>query len=73
MINSETSQMPRKPRVGRPPKSEDDRAVLVPVRFPPDMLVLIDGEAEQDMAITGRSAMIRTLCAEALAARAKRR
>lgn len=65
--------MARKLSVGRPPKSEDDKAVLVPVRFPPDMLAAIDGTMDGDMAITGRSAMIRTLVAEALAARARRK
>lgn len=65
--------MARKLSVGRPPKSEDGKAVLVPVRFPPDLLAAIDEATDGDMAITGRSAMIRALCAEALSARARRK
>lgn len=57
----------------KPHNSFPEGSALVPVLFPPSLLGAIDEEEARNMAIRGRSAMIRALCVEALAARAKRR
>jgi metal-responsive CopG/Arc/MetJ family transcriptional regulator len=65
MENTETV-MAKKSRVGRPAMSDEDKAVLVPVRFPPDLLQLIDDEAASRLDRPSRSALIRDLVVDGL-------
>lgn len=51
--------MPRKSRVGRPPKAEADQLALVPVRFLPDILERLDEQIEARGTGINRSALIR--------------
>lgn len=55
-----------KKRVGRPSMPEDERAVLVPVRLPPDLIDQLDAEAKARVDRPSRSALIRELLAASL-------
>jgi hypothetical protein len=60
MENTE-SIMSKRTRVGRPPMAEDQQQVLVPVRFPPELLDRIDEERSSRLSRPSRSAIIREL------------
>lgn len=65
--------MARKSSVGRPPKADADQLVLVPIRFPPDLLDRIDAQCAGRADGPSRSAMIRELVVKGLEAEARGR
>lgn len=51
--------MTKKPRVGRPAKSETEQWIMVPVRLPPAMVERLDAEAQARGDQPPRSVLIR--------------
>lgn len=65
-MDMENTQTMAKKTVGRPAKADEDKAVLVPVRFPPHLLEIIDAEAASRLDKPSRSAVIRDLVVDGL-------
>jgi len=61
-----------KKAVGRPAKADEEKAILVPIRFPPELLELIDDEAASRLDKPSRSAVIRDLVVDGLRAVGKK-
>lgn len=60
-----------KARIGRPPKGGDEAMKQVAIRFPANLLDAVDGIVAERYGQADRTAVIRELVAEALAARGK--